>query len=589
MKILVLFLGCVLCGFLLFQFNSGEIITNDIVSLVIHDDQSQEVVLNFEDFEPSEPEDNSDHIYASIITPNLDQSHLTKEFLKNLKKNQDIETFIIIGENHSLLGKYNINGCDQTYETDDGDLETNVALLKKLSIGCTQRAFEDNPPISNLVPYIKNEFPDAKIVPITIKHFTKNEDLDIFAENLSNAADSGAFVLVSTEFTQQLTDQTALFHNELTRNIFETFDKTGISQMDTDSRPSIYLLLSYLENVNAQQADILNETVSNGGSHFFVNFYKGEPKGDRNLTIMAFGDMMLGRYVRTLMDEHGENYIFENIKGHEKRFFEGADYIFGNLEGPIKGEGRSGGTSMVFGFNEDVAPLLKRYGFNLFSLANNHATDQRWEGRDTTIAALDNQGIGWCGHPSEADSGSVYYDKISDKDIAVLCFHDVTYKLDDAAALDLISTVRPNVDYLIVSVHWGYEYQHSPDWGTEIEPGHAFVDAGADFVIGHHPHVVQSFEVYNGKLIFYSLGNFIFDQYWSQMTQEELAIGISLNDMEDGVATKVFLFPMKSELSQSRLMTDEEYDWWIEEFIGYGEYSEEMKEMIRNGVIEVAP
>ena len=110
------------------------------------------------------------------------------------------------------------------------------------------------------------------------------------------------------------------------------------------------------------------------------------------------------------------------------------------------------------------------------------------------------------------------------------------------------------MNHLIVTIHWGNEYQHTANYGKQIEPGRAFVDAGADIVIGHHPHVVQNFEIYNNKLIFYSLGNFVFDQYWSKATQEQLGLGIIME--KDSV--KVHLLPMISKMSQPRLMTTEE-------------------------------
>jgi poly-gamma-glutamate synthesis protein (capsule biosynthesis protein) len=417
------------------------------------------------------------------------------------------------------------------------------------------------------------------VVPISIKEFANKEKLSELASAFSDNFDGKTVLIASTHFSQNLDNQADLFHKELSENLFETMDKTGIDQMDVDSRNVIFTLFEYLELIEAQTAEF-NDS--------FFTFYEGDPNSsDRALTIMAFGDMMLGRYVRTLMDKNGHSYIFENIAGYEKRFFEGADVVFGNLEGPINGQGTSGGTSMVFSFNEDIAPFLKKYGFNLLSITNNHATDQGWAGRDSTIKALENSSMGWCGHPSQADIESVYYNEVGDKTYAFLCFHDVTYKLDDEAAINLIKEVRPTVDYLVVSIHWGYEYGHTPDWTHQVEPGRAFIDAGADFIIGHHPHVVQSFEVYNGKLIFYSLGNFVFDQYWSTATQEELALGIYLNDQDGKFVTKVYLFPMKSELSQSRLMTEEERKIWIEEFINYADYDEDMEKMIRNGIIEI--
>jgi poly-gamma-glutamate synthesis protein (capsule biosynthesis protein) len=314
-----------------------------------------------------------------------------------------------------------------------------------------------------------------------------------------------------------------------------------------------------------------------------------EIPADQPLSIMAFGDIMLGRYVRVMMDQNGTDYPFRQISNPAKLFTEGANVVFGNLEGPILGQGSKGGTSMVFSFNEDVAPLLKNFGFTMLSIANNHALDQGQAGRQNTISTLKNAGLGWCGNSNSVDPASVYYNTFGRKNFAFICFHSAISYLDLNAAVDLIKEVRRNVDYLVVSNHWGIEYKHSANYESQIKPGRAFIDAGADLVIGHHPHVVQNFEVYNGKLIIYSLGNFIFDQYWSQDTQEELAAGIILNrSASDNVLhTKVYLFPMRSDKSQPRMMNEEERTKWIEKFIGYGSYDELMQQEIRNGIIEI--
>lgn len=310
-----------------------------------------------------------------------------------------------------------------------------------------------------------------------------------------------------------------------------------------------------------------------------------EPIIDDNLTIMAFGDVMLGRYVRTLMDRHGKEYIFAKLDMDSEPFFGDTDLVFANLEGPIKGEGYKHQTAMVFGFHTDTAEFLKNYGFNILSIANNHALDQKPEGRDTTIQALEEAGLGWCGDSKNVDQNSVHYGKAGELTYSFLCFNDVIYPLDKMKAIELTREVSETVDYSIVSIHWGYEYKHNPSEELQIKLGHAFIDAGADFIIGHHPHVVQSFEKYNGKFIFYSLGNFIFDQYWSQDTQEELGIKIKLKKDGEHLRTQVELFPMRSDLSQPRLMEGDEKIKWIGKFIGYGKYDENTIMEIRNGVL----
>lgn len=298
-------------------------------------------------------------------------------------------------------------------------------------------------------------------------------------------------------------------------------------------------------------------------------------ESEPSLTILAFGDMMLSRHVRVLMDTNGQDYIFEGLDLSALQ--EGTDVVHANLEGPIHGKGTKGGTSLVFSFNRDVAPLLKKHGFNLLSISNNHALDQGWEARDETIQVLEENDLDWCGHPSQADPDSVHYNKTeSGLTYAFVCFQDITHTLDLNSAKKLIQKIDPNVDAVIASVHWGYEYQHTNN-ERQKELAYGFVGSGADFVIGHHPHVVQNFEVYNGVPIFYSLGNFVFDQYWSQATQEELAIKIKMTKDR----YEIELIPMKSERAQSRLMNEEEKTVWINAFLNYGEYDEAMQKMIK--------
>jgi len=596
--------GVFVAGILIVKMYDGDLVTTDIFQVM---DDRDEISQSYEDLHADLPDPDGyfmamtpisfankeitpfeEDIEAAILPADSEFGDMLSVFFARLKDSKNIERFIVVGDNHFWEGKHTIAGSKYGYETEYGILNPDLNLIEDLGVGTSYSAFRNEPGFESLAPYIKYYFPDSTLTVIAVKDFEKGEVLNDFAIALAENTDDDTFVIGSTLFSQKISNQTAKFHLSQAIDTIETFDKDRIPQMDVDSVPLMKIFFDYLEEIDAQSAHIESAVIGDKGG-MVVSFSEGEPvKAESNVTIMAFGDMMLGRYVRTLMNENGMSYIFKNIMGYEGKFFEGADVIFGNLEGPIHGQGTSGGTAMVFSFNKDIAEFLKKYGFNLFSIANNHAVDQGWKGRATTLEALNEQELGWCGHPSEVDPDSVYYGTVGDKEFAFVCFQDVNYKLDDEAAVELIKEIDEKVDHLIVSVHWGYEYKHRPDFNTEESPGRAFVDAGADFVIGHHPHVVQSFEEYNGKFIFYSLGNFVFDQYWSQMTQEELAIGIELEDDEESLTTKVHLFPMKSEMSQSRLMTDEEYSEWIERFVGYGDYSEKMKGQIRSGVIEIS-
>lgn len=345
---------------------------------------------------------------------------------------------------------------------------------------------------------------------------------------------------------------------------------------------SILMWRVYEQDITVENT--FDMVLGGSGQMTFVDYVvapgEDEVKESKTIKIIAFGDMMLGRHVRTLMDRNGKDYVFSGLDW--EAMTSEYDVVHGNLEGPIKGNGKSGGTAMNFAFNRDIAPFLKERGFTVVSIANNHALDAGWDARDETMQVLNENGVGFCGHPTETPYDAVYFGETEGgASYAFLCFQDVTHAVDKNGAVELIGKVGTEVDYVIVSVHWGAEYKNTAN-KRQVELGHAFVDAGADFVIGHHPHVVENFEIYNGVPIFYSLGNFIFDQYWAQSVQKELAIGIEMGpDAISGeLSYSIELIPMKSEYSKSRSMNEAESEKWLKEFITYGNYDDAMKEMI---------
>ncbi|KKW47589.1 MAG: hypothetical protein UY99_C0026G0019 [Parcubacteria group bacterium GW2011_GWA1_59_11] len=120
--------------------------------------------------------------------------------------------------------------------------------------------------------------------------------------------------------------------------------------------------------------------------------------------------------------------------------------------------------------------------------------------------------------------------------------------------------------FLAVNIHWGEEYQKKSN-ARQREIAHALADAGADLLVGHHPHVAQEIEVYRGKAIFYSLGNFIFDQYASADTKEGLLVRMSLTPGE----VRYELLPADLGRSQPELMPEDKKTAWLSELARRGE------------------
>ena len=271
-------------------------------------------------------------------------------------------------------------------------------------------------------------------------------------------------------------------------------------------------------------------------------FKTAQSLSDQNIntvTFTAVGDIMLSREVARKIDKTNDpNLPFRGMES----ILTSADFNFGNLESPITKDSQYIFESQ-FTFNapEEFARGLATYNFKVLSLANNHAADQGPEGLKLTKNILEQWGLYSVG--SGASRSEAWTEKIIEMHGVRVGFVAATYginkgglKNEQFIALlkenteleNSINRLKTNSDYIVVSMHAGTEYTRTPN-KAQIDFAHAAIDAGADMVIGAHPHWIQPIEQYNGKYIFYSLGNFIFDQEWSQETKEGLALQIVLN------------------------------------------------------------
>lgn len=268
---------------------------------------------------------------------------------------------------------------------------------------------------------------------------------------------------------------------------------------------------------------------------------------NKPITLLTFGDMMLDRQVRNFMTNYGEKYPLTRIE----YLFSGNDIVFTNLEGtitPFSSKTTDLKNKVLhFTFDPKVAVLLKDYGFNVVSLANNHAYDFLREGSTYTKQYLSDAGISYFGDPYNKEEISVVKD-IRGTKIAFVGYHEF-YAPSIASVVNEITQLKDEADIIIVAPHWGIEYEtiHST---SQKERAHAFIDAGATMVLGAHPHVVQPIELYKGRVIFYSLGNFVFDQDFSFETTHGLGVHISID--EDALQYKLIPIDIiKSHVSVS--------------------------------------
>jgi hypothetical protein len=244
-----------------------------------------------------------------------------------------------------------------------------------------------------------------------------------------------------------------------------------------------------------------------------------------NILISAGGDIMLGSTYpagRGLPPEDGATMLRDVAPLLSK-----ADLAFGNLEGPMLEGGATSKcrpeskTCYAFRVPTRYGKYLKEAGFDVMSLANNHASDFGAEGRASSMRVLDSLGIAHSG----GDFNDIPILNIKGRRIAVIsfAFNAISYNVNDLeAARKVVARTKAKCDIVIVSFHAGAEgvgAQHVPR-GPEIYLNekrgdsraftHAVIDAGADLALGSGPHVVRGMEVYRDRLIVYSLGNFAF-------------------------------------------------------------------------------
>jgi len=309
------------------------------------------------------------------------------------------------------------------------------------------------------------------------------------------------------------------------------------------------------------------------GEKEFLDFLlqkKKLPQSSEEVSLVAVGDISYSRGVeRIVRKQNNINYPFLKIRDYLKN----ADLTFGNLETPITQGPEIPDFEMIFRSNPGTEQALKQAGFSILSLANNHTPNFGEKGLKDTFNFLKNVGVKHVGagqneleayQPAYIEKKGIKFAFLAYNDTDVVsAYYEASVNRAGTAFMrvdkmtEAVKGAKQKADFVIVSMHAGIEYVGKPN-NSQINFAHAVIDAGADLVIGHHPHVVQTMEKYKGKYIFYSLGNFVFDQPQLRETKEGLAIKVYFAKKE---INKISLLPVVMEnLAQPRMANKNEAD-----------------------------
>lgn len=247
------------------------------------------------------------------------------------------------------------------------------------------------------------------------------------------------------------------------------------------------------------------------------------PSSPSEARIIFGGDMMFDRYIRSVIAKKGMDAV---VTPGVRELLHSADAAVANLEGPITENPSVSVTSAVgsrenyiFTFPPETPTLLKNAGITHVALGNNHVLNFQADGLESTKRFLAATGLPYFGAPD--GSADWHLENMKGTPVAFVGYNEFATGGKERT-LAAIKAARESGAVVIVFAHWGKEYEAVLPRVRSL--AHEFIDVGADVIIGAHPHIVQEQETYQGKAIYYSLGNFVFDQYFDDRTKEGLLV-----------------------------------------------------------------
>jgi poly-gamma-glutamate capsule biosynthesis protein CapA/YwtB (metallophosphatase superfamily) len=308
---------------------------------------------------------------------------------------------------------------------------------------------------------------------------------------------------------------------------------------------TVMVNIGYTEDITRETQEITSGVIADTQAH-----YEKKKLWQRNAepahpgVIIAVGDIMLDRGVRGRIMNASKgkgDWAFPFM--HMEEILRDADLSFANMESVISERGTDSGKKFSFRVPPDVAPVLADVGFDVLSIANNHTYDWGAEAQCDTATILFESNIAAIGAGcNRTQAEQEFTTEIANTRVGFLAYTEfytsatATENRPGFAQFQLQHMIdrteelrNEGVEVVMVSLHWGIEYRNRSSTAQQ-ELAHALIEGGVDVVIGHHPHVDQEIERYGDGWIIYSLGNFVFDQSWSEETMEGMLAKILVAD-----------------------------------------------------------
>ena len=423
----------------------------------------------------------------AVILPHhlITAPELTK-FYRGIADQFQPKIIILVGPNHYETGDSNIQTCNCAYETVKGRLEADSAITQKAAANGVARfnndAFKNEHSIYAHATFIKNFFPEAKIVPFILKWKTPDAEIDALLDFINNLPDQkNILVIGSVDFSHYQQSSVADFHDRSSFAAIANFDLQKIKTIEVDSPATLRLIaeraltyrlnkVSLLNHTNSQKFFIkkLDETTS----HLYISFSKGESEKISQLSIHYFGDVVINPKTEPLITAADG---LPSLAGKEERFFQGNDYNILNSIGVP---------------SDALLKILKNYGFNRIGNPAHPFNGTAAPGFPCETIKADSLKVALCKYTDDGDSIRLQ------------------------KTLQIVTYAKQTHNHVFLEIQWAGNAVTTPaapavPSARQRELARKFIDNGADLIIGHSPTPINPVETYKNKRIFYSLGKLI--------------------------------------------------------------------------------
>lgn len=506
----------------------------------------------------------SKNTISSVIVPHFDYfKDKRSELFKQVVKKSNPKTIVLVSVNHFNTGSSNIITTDREWDVSSGKISPNKSLITSLVDSkiaeSDETAFVTEHGIKNILSDIKENFPKAALLPIIIKDQTSKEEIKNLSDFISNNC-VDCLLVSSVDFSHYCPRAIAKVHDNFSIQALENLNQDNIWNAETDSPQTLYLAMNMAKSkgdnfhlfYNANSGDLTkNDDVE--VTSVVMGYYSSQKSNtsyEASTSFVIAGDAMFDRDVWNFYNKKGLKTIFDNFG---TRPFRGTDLSLLNLEGPISSSEITETRSreiMSFNFSPLIPSVLNYINVNTVSLANNHTNNARDSGFQNTKGVLEKANINYFGQPVglNDDSISRIEGPIPISIIGIMALSN----FDEQLLESKIKEEKNSNRFVIIYPHWGEEYK-AKHVASQTNFASSWIKAGADLIIGSHPHVVEDFDLINNKPVVYSLGNFVFDQYFSQETQEGLVIAGEITNEK----IRLSFLPTEQKNIQMSFMTGE--------------------------------